>query len=314
MLLAEAFCTPGTNAIHSEFAFAIYGLSIQATGAEIRVPKAHGADHAMAYGHALDAMAAAIDVFPAKTGFVGRGQDFGSGGLSVLTKPEVAMVYSDDCDENSFGHLWWHFEHELEYPLVELSLAQVEKGDLDGINTLILPEGIAVKDQEKLKEFAQKGGHIIAVGDAVKQFADKDGFDLKTKPAPADDKKDNGEPKPLGSKSRAAMSDAVYGAIVKNKVDMTNPLAFGLGETYFSLKTNSNRFEFLKNSTAIWLGETYQSYGFIGAKLRPQLGSTLTAGTQKIGRGSITYLVDPPLFRAFWQEGKLLFDNAVFFN
>jgi histidinol-phosphate aminotransferase len=61
VLLAEAFLTPGTNAIHSEFAFAIYGLSIQATGAQIRVAKAFGADDAMAYGHDLDAMAAAID-------------------------------------------------------------------------------------------------------------------------------------------------------------------------------------------------------------------------------------------------------------
>ncbi|HMA12551.1 MAG TPA: histidinol-phosphate transaminase, partial [Steroidobacteraceae bacterium] len=61
VLLAEAFLTPGTNAIHSEFAFAIYGLSIQATGAQIRVPKAYAADHSMAYGHDLDAMAAAID-------------------------------------------------------------------------------------------------------------------------------------------------------------------------------------------------------------------------------------------------------------
>ena len=61
VLLAEAFLTPGTNAIHSQFAFAIYGLSIQATGAQIRVPNAYGADHAMAYGHDLDAMAAAID-------------------------------------------------------------------------------------------------------------------------------------------------------------------------------------------------------------------------------------------------------------
>jgi len=61
VLLAEAFLTPGTNAIHSEFAFAIYGLSIQATGAQIRVPAAYPADHPMAYGHDLDAMAAAID-------------------------------------------------------------------------------------------------------------------------------------------------------------------------------------------------------------------------------------------------------------
>ena len=61
VLLAEAFLTPGTNAIHSQFAFAIYGLSIQATGAQIRVPDAYAADHPMAHGHDLDAMAAAVD-------------------------------------------------------------------------------------------------------------------------------------------------------------------------------------------------------------------------------------------------------------
>jgi histidinol-phosphate aminotransferase len=61
VLLAEAFLTPGTNAVHSQFAFAIYALAIQATGAASRVPKAYAADHAMAYGHDLDTMAAAID-------------------------------------------------------------------------------------------------------------------------------------------------------------------------------------------------------------------------------------------------------------
>ncbi len=259
-------------------------------------------------------MAAAIDVFPARTGFVGRGQDFGSGGLSVLERPEIALVYSDDCDENSFGHIWWHFEHELEYPLAAIPLKTVEKGGLDGFTTLILPEGISIKNMENLKAFVEKGGHIIAVGDAVKIFADADGFDLKTKAAPADDKKGGAEPQPFGGKGRASMSEAVYGAIVKNRVDPTNPLAFGLGEHYFSLKTNGNKFEFLTNSTAVWVGESYQSYGFIGAKLRPQLKQTMTAGRQKLGRGSVTYLIDPPLFRAFWQEGKLLFDNAVFFK
>jgi histidinol-phosphate aminotransferase len=59
--LAEAFLTPGTNAVYSEHAFAIYGIAVQATGAAARVPKAHPAGHAMAFGHDLEAMAAAVD-------------------------------------------------------------------------------------------------------------------------------------------------------------------------------------------------------------------------------------------------------------
>ena len=61
VLLAEAFLTPGTNAVYSEHAFAIYGIVVQATGAEARVPRAFGPDHAMAFGHDLKAMADAVD-------------------------------------------------------------------------------------------------------------------------------------------------------------------------------------------------------------------------------------------------------------
>jgi histidinol-phosphate aminotransferase len=61
VLLAEAFLTPGSHAVYSEHAFAIYGIVVQATGAGARVTRAHPPSHAMAYGHDLDAMAGAID-------------------------------------------------------------------------------------------------------------------------------------------------------------------------------------------------------------------------------------------------------------
>ncbi len=60
VLLAEAFLTPGTAAVVSQYAFAIYGIAIQATGAETRVCPAYPADSAMPFGHDLDAMRAAI--------------------------------------------------------------------------------------------------------------------------------------------------------------------------------------------------------------------------------------------------------------
>jgi len=61
VLLAEAFLTPGTNAVYSQHAFAIYGIAVQATGAGAKISPAYPADHAMAFGHDLEAMAAAVD-------------------------------------------------------------------------------------------------------------------------------------------------------------------------------------------------------------------------------------------------------------
>lgn len=61
VLLAEAFLTPGTDAVMSQYCFAVYPLAVQATGARSIVVPAYPATHAsMPLGHDLDAMLAAV--------------------------------------------------------------------------------------------------------------------------------------------------------------------------------------------------------------------------------------------------------------
>jgi histidinol-phosphate aminotransferase len=60
VLLAEAFLEPGLEAVHSQYAFAVYPIAIQATGATGVVTPATPADSAMPLGHDLEAMARAI--------------------------------------------------------------------------------------------------------------------------------------------------------------------------------------------------------------------------------------------------------------
>lgn len=58
VLLAEAFLTPDTEAIYSQYAFAVYPIAVQAVGARARVAPAHAHDHATSpLGHDLEAMA-----------------------------------------------------------------------------------------------------------------------------------------------------------------------------------------------------------------------------------------------------------------
>jgi len=61
VLLAEAFLTPAHNAVYSQYAFSIYPLVVQATGAEGRVAPALPIDDSMPLGHDLEAMAARAD-------------------------------------------------------------------------------------------------------------------------------------------------------------------------------------------------------------------------------------------------------------
>ena len=52
--------------------------------------------------------------------------------------------------------------------------------------------------------------------------------------------------------------------------------------------------------------------GFTGVKAREKIKDGVIFGVQDIGRGKIVYMADDPLFRSFWENGKLLFCNAVF--
>jgi histidinol-phosphate aminotransferase len=61
VLLAEAFLTAQASAVYSQYAFAIYGIAVQATGAQGNVAAAFPVGHPMQFGHDLEAMLAAID-------------------------------------------------------------------------------------------------------------------------------------------------------------------------------------------------------------------------------------------------------------
>ncbi len=60
-LLARVFLKPGTNAVFSEHAFAVYPLATQAVGASANIAQAFSQDHATPFGHNLPAMLACIN-------------------------------------------------------------------------------------------------------------------------------------------------------------------------------------------------------------------------------------------------------------
>lgn len=262
------------------------------------------------------AVRANVPLHPIFSGYAGQGRDLGSDAYVPLAKPAVALVYGDDVDDNSFGHTWFFFEQELGYPVTPVSLDRLHRLKLSDYTTLVFPNGNYNLPENVLKavqDWVRAGGRIIAFDGGVKAFADKEGFALKSK---ADAPKDSAasQPKPYQAREREEISDKLPGAVVKAAVDNTHPLGFGLTDYYFSLKTTANTFEMPdKATTVVWLADNWQSYGFIGSRLRPRLNKTPIVAVQKIGGGEVVYFVDNPLFRSFWEQGKVLFANALFF-
>ena len=119
--------------------------------------------------------------------------------------------------------------------------------------------------------------------------------------------------KKYGNRERDEATSSIPGAIYKVQLDNTHPLAFGYPDTYYTLKQDANVYEFLKEGWNVGvLQKNNYVAGFAGVKVKNQLKDGLIFGVTDMGNGSVTFLADDPLFREFWEGGKLLFSNAVF--
>jgi hypothetical protein len=192
---------------------------------------------------------------------------------------------------------------------------------------LIIPEGnYRLFDEltlDLISIWVSGGGRLIVIANALNSFSEKKGFNLK--PYLTDDEKSEAERKEKELKEkdnltryedaeRKQISESISGAIYKVSLDRSHPLAFGLRDFYYTLKTNELRFGYLNDgwNVGVIKGKAKPVQGFAGYKANQKIGNSLVFGVEEKGQGEIVYLVDNPLFRCFWENGKMIFANAVF--
>jgi hypothetical protein len=265
------------------------------------------------------------DMTAVSSGLVSSGNDFGSGNMVMIEKPKVLVFSGERTSSNSFGGVWFFFEKELNYPITIMDADQVNSTRIKDFNVIIMPEGFYRFNDDaisRLSDWVDNGGKLIALGEANRALEEKKGFSLMkyAKSADKEEAKKQDEKMELDRRTavyddreRDALSFDIPGAIVHVKMDKTHPLAFGLKDYYASLKTNNLRYDLIKGTWNVgYLESDFRSTGFIGNKVRETLKNSVTFSVQNKGRGNVVYLFDNPLFRNFWQEGKLLFSNALF--
>jgi hypothetical protein len=251
------------------------------------------------------------------SGFVDTGFDFGSYSVKPINKQKIALLSGKGTSSLSFGEIWHFFETELKYPLTLLNSDYFSSTNFSKYDVIIIPNGyygsiLNNNILDKLSTFVSSGGTLIAIGNALNSFADKKGYSLKSKESKKDSTKYNLIP--YADQERNSIKNLITGAVFKSKVDVTHPLAFGYKSNYFSLKLSGKSYNYLKNgvNVAYFDKETKNISGFAGSKTLNNIPESLLFGEDRKGSGSIIYMVDNPLFRSFWENGKLFLANAVF--
>ena len=262
-----------------------------------------------------------VPLLSIKSGLVDSGKDFGSDDYRIIIRPKVLTLSGPEVRSSNLGEIWHFFEQQLHYPLHIVNVDQLQQVPLEQYTTVILPEGyyaISGKSKERLQEWVQNGGKIIAIGNANQKLSSIIGVSIGLRNAVETDSTGLDElvhqPLVYHSVERSSLSDEIPGAIFQCVLDIGNPLSFGLGEHYWTLRAGTLQFDWLRGSgNAIFLDDTPHFFGFAGYKALPTTRRTLVAGQESLGAGSIVYLPDNPLFRSFWYTGKVLFANALFF-
>ncbi len=261
-----------------------------------------------------------IQLYPVSSGFVDKGYDFGSDKVHPIKAPRIVMATGDAISTTAAGSLWHFFENEIDYPVTQILVTDLERLNWNEVDVLVMPDGnyrfLNNKDDlEAFKGWIRRGGKVIAFENAVAQLA-KAEIGIKLKKPEDGEKKDStyAALKTYEDRERSAVSGGTPGSIWKVELDNSHPLAFGYPAYYYTLKMDDAVYEFLKEGWNVGvIKKEKQLAGFVGTGLQSKLKDGLLFGVQSMGNGSVIYLADNLLFRSFWENGKLMFCNALFF-
>lgn len=266
-----------------------------------------------------------IIVSPLNTGFSISGNDLGGTSLARIEMPKVLTFFGNGVSANEYGQVWYYFENIIDYPISRVDINRFSRVDLSEFNTIILPDGyysLSDADMDKLSEWVSNGGKLIAVAGGIRNLRSNSSFAIgnsddeemkeKMKKQREAQRKRDRVRKYEGAERRS-IAGSIPGAIFKTELDNSHPLCFGMNH-YYSLKNSSSRYPLLSNGSynPVRIGKDYATYGFIGSNLKGRFEDTVVFGVESKGGGKIIYMVDNPLFRAFWRSGEIIFANALF--
>ncbi|MBE9585550.1 zinc carboxypeptidase [Mucilaginibacter sp. JRF] len=255
------------------------------------------------------------------SGFVDKGADMGSDYIKHIRPLNVVLVTGNVTSSEAVGEVWHYFEQQINYPVTLVNYTDLNRMSWNDVDVMIFADGYYGGDfpSDKLQSWVNNGGKLIAMQHAVSQLADKKLFGIRDKEVKDDKKDDKGKDNSnkvisYADRDKEALKSNVPGAVYKIHLDNTHPLGFGMPADYYTLKLNDEVYEYLglNGWNVGTLKKDGYTSGFVGQNSKAKLVDGMLIGVQAVGRGAVVYLADDPLFRSFWENGKLLFGNAVF--
>ena len=264
------------------------------------------------------ASAAGVSVVTLESGWLG-GTAFGSEKVRHVKDPKIGLVGGPGSDPTSFGMLWHTLDVDTPIPHDVLSTESLRNIDLHDYEVLVFPDGnyadrIGKSGTEKLKQWVNEGGTIVAVKGASAFLRAKDVEISKLKPwEPA--KRD--EKDPATAPQERYNDFRIPGSAFRTSMNDRSYLTFGVPRPPAVLVEGSGAFlpmpKRVDNILTIDAKEPLIS-GVAWDESIERIKGSVYVASEPSGRGQVITFADDPHFRLFWRGTLPIFLNAVLYS
>lgn len=234
--------------------------------------------------------------------------------------PKIAMIVGDGVSSYMAGSIWHNFDVRYQIPITKIDIHQFKNSQrLKEYNTLIMAEGrygeLDSTSVSNIKNWVEKGGKIIAIGNALRWVVKNDLMDIDFQKRKSTDVKTGKEK--MVSTEISRKGNVIGGAIFENNMDLKHPLADGYTDSsYHSLKKGTHFLTEPSNDNVevvMRFAKDARASGYISPSNQALVNGSPSLVVQEKGKGKVIGFIDNPVFRGYWYGGFKLFMNSVFY-
>ena len=281
-------------------------------------------------------------LYATNTGWVDEGVNFGSGHVMRVRQPRVALAWDTPVFAGSAGAARFVLERQYGYPVTPIRAAQLSGADLSRFQVLILPSGgnyaraLGESGVERLKDWVESGGTLIAIGEALRFVAhpktellavSQENAAREGEAKKADKEKE--EPRVPGKiiasqaeyaktiEAEKELPDSIPGALLRARLDPDHWMANGGGDTVVAMVVGQEVYTPIKmdkgvNVAVFEPADKILASGYLWEEGRKQLAYKPLVIAQPQGRGLVVAFTADPNYRGYLDGMNVLFLNAVF--
>lgn len=246
-----------------------------------------------------------------------NGPDLGSRKFHSLNAVKPMILVGRNASQYEVGQLWNYLDQQVGIAATLVDGEYAARVPMEDFTHLFMVDGryrqLDAKLQARIERFVREGGVLVAWQGGAEALARKGmaPFDIKGR---QDLQQQFDEPSPqFAERSADRAKRTIGGAIVNWQLDVSHPLAYGVGHQLPMMK---DREMVLAPSEIGRVVATYDEQpllsGFMAEAYQQTVGNEASAVVTPVGQGVVVALSDNPLFRNFWLGSERIVANALF--